>query len=90
VIFAFTDGEEDGGLGAQAFVDEYSLAKRVSVALVIDSGGSCGRGPLVVESQHQQNGWLVRELAVALRHPLGASISDDFRSLMSSGDDLNP
>jgi peptidase M28-like protein len=89
VIFAFTDGEEDGGLGAQAFVDEYSLAKRVSVALVIDSGGSCGRGPLVVENQHQQNGWLVRELAVALRHPLGASISDDFRSLMSSGDDLN-
>jgi len=89
VIFAFTDGEEDGGLGAQAFVDEYSLAKLVSVALVIDSGGSCGRGPLVVESQHQQNGWLVRELAKALRHPLAASISDDFRSLMSSGDDLN-
>jgi Zn-dependent M28 family amino/carboxypeptidase len=55
VIFAFTDGEEDGGLGAQAFVDEYSPAKLVTVALVVDSGGSCGRAPLVVESLHQQN-----------------------------------
>jgi acetylornithine deacetylase/succinyl-diaminopimelate desuccinylase-like protein len=69
MIFAFTDGEEDGGLGAQAFVDEYSPAKLVSVALVIDSGGSCGRAPLVVESLHQQNGWLVREVADTVRRP---------------------
>src|SRR5580692_1560318 len=89
VILAFTDGEEDGGLGSQAFVDEHSLAKLVSVALVIDSGGSCGRGPLAVESQHQQNGWLVREMAEALRRPFAASISDDFRGAMSYGDDLN-
>jgi hypothetical protein len=89
VIFAFTDGEEDGGLGSQAFVDEHSLAKLVSVALVIDSGGSCGRAPLVVENQHQQNGWLVREMAEALRRPFAASISDDFRGAMSYGDDLN-
>ncbi len=89
VIFAFTDGEENGGLGAQAFVDEYSPAKLVSVALVVDSGGSCGRATLVMESQHQQNGWLVREMGEALRHPFAASISDDFRSLTSSGDDLN-
>src|SRR5580700_9028624 len=89
VILAFTDGEEDGGLGSQAFVDEHSLAKLVSVALVIDSGGSCGRGPLVVENQHQQNGWLVRKMAQGLRHPFASSISDDFRSAMSHGDDLN-
>jgi peptidase M28-like protein len=89
VISAFTDGEEDGGLGSQAFVDEYSPAKLVSVALVVDSGGSCGRAPLVVESQHQQNGWLVGQMAKALRHPLAASISDDSRSAMSYGDDLN-
>jgi acetylornithine deacetylase/succinyl-diaminopimelate desuccinylase-like protein len=56
VIFAFTDGEEDGGLGAQAFVDEYSAAKLVSMALVVESGGSCGRATFVMESQHQQNG----------------------------------
>jgi hypothetical protein len=89
VILAFTDGEEDGGLGAQAFVDEYAPAKLVLVALVVDSGGSCGRGPLVAENLHQQNGWLVRQIAEALRRPLAASISDDFRGAMSSGDDLN-
>src|SRR6202162_2677639 len=89
VIFAFTDGEEAGGLGAQAFVDEYSPAKLVSVALVVDSGGSCGRATLVMESQHQQNGWLVREVAATVRRSLAASITDGFRSSMSSGDDLN-
>jgi hypothetical protein len=89
VILAFTDGEEDGGLGAQAFVDEYSPAKLVSVALIVDSGGSCGRGPLVAESQHQLNGWLVRQMAETLPHPLAASISDDFRGAISSGDDLS-
>ncbi len=76
VIFAFTDGEEDGGLGAQAFVDEYPPAKQVSVALNIDSGGNCGPAVIVLDSQHQHNGWLVREAAKALRHPLGSSISD--------------
>jgi hypothetical protein len=89
LIFAFTDGEEDGGLGAQAFVDEYSPAKLVSVALVVDSGGSCGRVALVMESRHQQNGWLVRQTAEVLRRPIAASITDDFRSLADSGDDLN-
>jgi hypothetical protein len=89
VIFAFTDGEEDGGLGAQAFVDEYSAAKLVSMALVVDSGGSCGRATFVMESQHQQNGWLVREIGEALRHPFAASVFDDFRRLTTSGDDLN-
>jgi hypothetical protein len=89
LIFTFTDGEEDGGLGAQAFVDEYSPAKLVSVALVVDSGGSCGRVALVMESRHQQNGWLVRQTAEVLRRPIAASITDDFRSLADSGDDLN-
>jgi hypothetical protein len=89
VILAFTEGEEDGGLGAQAFVDEYAPAKLVSVALVVDSGGSCGRGPLMAESLHQQNGWLVRQMAEGLPRPLAASSLDDFRGAMSSGDDLN-
>jgi hypothetical protein len=45
-------------------------------------------GPLVAESQHQQNGWLVRQMAEALRRPPAASLSDDFRGAISSGDDL--
>jgi Zn-dependent M28 family amino/carboxypeptidase len=59
-ILAFTDGEEDGGLGARAFVDEYSPAKLVSVDLV-DSGGSCGQGPLVAEASiSRTDGWFGR------------------------------
>jgi hypothetical protein len=42
-----------------------------------------------MESRHQQNGWLVRQTAEVLRRPIAASITDDFRSLADSGDDLN-
>jgi hypothetical protein len=73
VVFVFSDGEEDGGLGARAFVDENPLAKDVSVAVVADSSG-CGRVGLSVFDQH--NGWLVREFASVVQRPLAASISD--------------
>jgi hypothetical protein len=54
-------------------------------AAVADGAAGCRKA----ESQHQQNGWLVRQMAEALRRPLSASISDDFRGAISSGDDLN-
>lgn len=85
VILAFTDGEEDGGLGAQAFVDEYPPAKQVLVALNVDSS-RCGSAAFVVDSQHQHNGWLVRQAARALRHPLGSSISDALKDALKIPD----
>ncbi len=89
VMVVFTDGEEDGGLGAQAFVDEHSWARDVSLALVVDSGGSCGPAAITVNSEH--NGWLVREFTKALGQPLAASISDELRRLaggVANGDHL--
>jgi hypothetical protein len=79
VVAVFTDGEEDGGLGAQAFVDEHPWARDASLALVVDSGGSCGPAAITVNSEH--NGWLVRGFAKALGQPLAASISDELRAL---------
>ena len=89
VMVVFTDGEEDGGLGAQAFVDEHSWARDVSLALVVDSGGSCGPAAIAVNSEH--NGWLVRGFTKALGQPLAASISDELRGLaggVANGDHL--
>ncbi len=79
VVFVFTDGEEDGSLGAQAFLDEHPWAKDLSVAMVADSGGSCGPVSMGVLDHH--NGWLVRESTKALPHPLAASISDEIYRL---------
>jgi len=78
VVFVFSEGEEDGGLGSQAFVDEHPLAKDVSVAIVPDSNG-CGRAAIGVFDRH--NGWLVREIAGAVPHALAASVSDEVGKL---------
>lgn len=89
VVFVFSDGEEDGGLGARAFVDENPLAKDVSVAVIADGTG-CGRVDVSVFDRH--NGWLVREFAAAVRHPLAASISDELSKLsggFAMGDHLS-
>jgi hypothetical protein len=89
VVFVFSDGEEDGGLGARAFVDENPLAKDVSVAVIADSNG-CGRVGVGVFDRH--NGWLVREFAGAVRRPLAASISDELGKLsggFAMGDHLS-
>jgi Zn-dependent M28 family amino/carboxypeptidase len=78
VVFVFSEGEEDGGLGSQAFVDEHPLAKDVSVAIVPDSNG-CGRAAIGVFDRH--NGWLVRGIAGSVPHALAASISDELGKL---------
>ncbi len=88
LVYVFTDGEEDGGLGAQAFVDEHPWLKDISVALVADSNG-CGVVAMSVFAQH--NGWLIRESARAVPHALAASISDQVGKLSggaASGDHL--
>ena len=88
VIVVFTEGEEDGGLGAQAFVDEHPWAREVSLAVIADSG-SCGPVGMGVFSQH--NGWLVREFTKAVPHPLAASVSDEISKLSggsANGDHL--
>ena len=88
LVYVFTDGEEDGGLGAQAFVDEYPWLKDISVALIADSNG-CGVVAMSVFAQH--NGWLIRESARAVPRALAASISDQVGKLSggaASGDHL--
>lgn len=88
LLYVFTDGEEDGGLGAQAFVDEHPLMTSASVALVADRGG-CGMVVMSVFGRH--NGWLVREFTRALPHLMAASISDEVSKLSggaASGDHL--
>ena len=85
LVVAFTDGEEDGGLGAQAFLDKHRWAKDLSIAVVVDGSGSCGPAALSVFDRH--NGWLVRMFAKALPRPLAASISEALYKLAPSTDE---
>jgi Peptidase family M28 len=72
VVIVFTDGEELGTVGVQGFVDEHPWAKEISVALNLDSGGSCGLGSIGETKRLHE--WLVREIARAVPHPLTASL----------------
>lgn len=45
-VFLFSDGDKAGALGAQAFVEQHPLARRVGLALRFDNAGN--RGPLVL------------------------------------------
>jgi hypothetical protein len=72
LICIFTDGEEAGLLGAEAFVAEHSWAKDIGAVLNFEYRGN--RGPVVMFETSQGNGKLVDGFATAAPHPLGNSL----------------
>jgi Peptidase family M28 len=73
ILFLFTDGEENGLLGAQAFVKESALLKEV--ALVINFEGRGNAGATTMFEVNPENGWAVKEYIKAAKHPIGNSLS---------------
>jgi hypothetical protein len=61
VVFLFTDGEELGLLGANAFVSEHPAAKDIIAAFNFDARGS--RGSVAMFDTSSQSGGLIRALA---------------------------
>jgi Peptidase family M28 len=72
VILLFTDGEEAGLLGAQAFVNEHPWAHEPGVVLNFEARGACGPSTLFETSAG--NGWLIGELARAAPYPVASSL----------------
>ena len=73
VIFLFTDGEENGLLGAHAFIDEHRWAKDVGLVLNFEARGNSG--PSIMFETSDENGWLIREFAKAAPHPRANSLA---------------
>jgi hypothetical protein len=63
IVFLFTDGEELGGPGAEAFAEGHPSAKRVGVAFVFDSEPDSVTTDLRTTSP--KDAWLVRQLVAA-------------------------
>lgn len=72
VILLFTDGEELGLYGAEAFVDEHPWADDVDVALNFEAGGG-KRSPSVMFETSARNERLLAEFARAVRRPVASS-----------------
>lgn len=73
VIFLFTDGEENGLLGAHAFVDEHRWAKDVGLVLNFEARGNTG--PSIMFETSDENGLLIREFAKAAPRPVATSLA---------------
>ena len=86
VIFLFTDGEESGMLGANAFVDEHPWAKDVGIALNFDARGTTG--PSYMFQTSDQNGWLIQEFAQAAPHPISNSLANEIYRLLPNDTDM--
>ncbi|MEH1814610.1 MAG: M20/M25/M40 family metallo-hydrolase [Nostoc sp.] len=86
VIFLFTDGEESGLLGAEAFVNEYPWAKDIGVVFNFEARGNSG--PAIMFETSSQNGWLIQEFAKAAIHPVANSLMYSIYKLLPNDTDL--
>ncbi|MBK8814670.1 MAG: M20/M25/M40 family metallo-hydrolase [Methylococcaceae bacterium] len=72
VIGLFTDSEESGLLGAEAFVNEHPLAKEIGLVLNFEYRGN--RGAFMMFETSQGNGKLVQGLACAVPFVMANSL----------------
>ncbi|HEX8150917.1 MAG TPA: M20/M25/M40 family metallo-hydrolase [Pyrinomonadaceae bacterium] len=72
VIALFTDGEEVGLLGAQAFVNEHPWAEDAGLVLNFEARGNSGPSLMFETSEH--NGWLVENISQLPTPPVGNSL----------------
>ena len=86
VIFLITDGEEEGLLGASAFMDSHPWARDVRVVLNFDNRGAGGVSQLFETSAG--NGFLVRKLAAAAPHLSGSSLTYDIYTHLPNDTDI--
>ena len=86
VIFLFTDGEEEGMLGASAFLDEYPSAKDVRIAANFEGRGNAGDSQLFETSVN--NAQIVRLFSQAERRASGSSLSYEIYKKLPNDTDM--
>ncbi len=86
LICIFTDGEEVGLLGAEAFVAEHPWAKHIGLVLNFEYRGN--RGPFVMFETSAGNGKLINGFAKAVSHPLGNSLMYEVYKRLPNNTDM--
>ncbi len=87
VVVLFTDAEEEGLLGARAFVADSAWMKGIRVALNFDMRGAAG--PAVMFQTGPRSGWVMHELAQGDPRPFANSISQTIYQRMPNGTDFS-
>lgn len=87
VRVVLTDGEEDGLLGASAYVAKHpDLAQQVGVVLNFEARGSSGVVSMFETSAG--NGWLIDALAAAAPYPVASSLAYTLYTMLPNDTDL--
>lgn len=88
VVVLFTDGEEVGLMGAQAFVDQHPLAKSVGMVLNFDARGNTG--PVLTFETGRPNATAIAGLAAADTHARASAVFADLYRLLPNDTDFSP
>lgn len=72
VMFLFTDGEEAGLLGAEAFVRTHPTLAEIGVVINVEARGS--RGASLMFETSDGGAWLTNEFARAAKRPITSSL----------------
>jgi hypothetical protein len=86
LVVLFTDAEEVGLLGAQAFVADHPWAESRGVVLNLEARGHTG--PVQMFRTSDENGGLLRLLAEAAPHPVAESLANEVFRRMPNDTDL--
>ncbi|MCP4653824.1 MAG: M20/M25/M40 family metallo-hydrolase [bacterium] len=86
VIFLFTDGEEVGLLGAQAFAEQHPWADEVGVVVNFEARGT--GGPVLMFETSPGNGRLIREFRRGVAHPVASSYGYEVYKRMPNDTDF--
>jgi hypothetical protein len=86
VIFLFTDGEEPGLLGADAFFARDPLHERVGVVLNMEARGDAGRAAMFQTGP--ENGQLITLMAGAAQRPSANSLASTIYDKMPNDTDF--
>lgn len=72
IVFIFTDAEEKGLLGAEAFVQSDPLVPQIGLLVNMEARGASGRALLFETSENNRN--LLSQLRPMMTHPTGTSL----------------
>jgi hypothetical protein len=86
VIVLFSDGEEVGLLGAEAFVRDHPWLEDIEVVLGFEMRGSSG--PSILFETADQNGAVVRALRRGFPDAFGTSLGDEFLAYLPHATDF--
>ncbi|HEX2282041.1 MAG TPA: M20/M25/M40 family metallo-hydrolase, partial [Thermomicrobiales bacterium] len=86
IIFLFSDGEELGLLGAEAFMVEHPWAADVGVVVNLEANGTHGQSVLFQTTG--DNGWLIDAFATHAPRPVASSVYDTIYAFLPFNTDL--